>query len=149
MGRDPPATCIDDAPATFVGLPGKFLLTGLNEGGNSMRHKQVAAALCAAVLMGLSAGAALAGEVKGPPTGGTAATNFNVAATSHANSICVFSGQNDDPNAPIVSAEPTPEAPNGPGGRTQSYGQDVRYGLISPQVFNPGMACRGGSNPGR
>ena len=48
-----------------------------------MRHKQVAAALCAAVLMGLSAGAALAGEVKGPPTGGTRATNFNEAATSH------------------------------------------------------------------
>jgi hypothetical protein len=92
-------------------------------------------------IMGLSTSAAFAGEVtgNGKPTAGP----------DHANSICVFSGQNDDPNAPIVSAEPTPDAPNGPGGRTQSYGQDVRHGLISPHVFNPGMACRGGSNPER
>ena len=29
----------------------------------------------------------------------------------------------------------------------QSYGQDVRTGSISPHEFNPGDACRGGSNP--
>ena len=98
-------------------------------------------ATCVLATMGLSASAALAGEItgNGKPTAGP----------EHANSICVFSGQNDDPNAPIVSAAPTPEAPNGPGGRTQNYGQDVRNGLISPHVFNPGMACRGGSNPDR
>ena len=66
---------------------------------------------------------------------------------THANSICVFSGQNDDPTAPIISADPIPEAPNGPGGRTQSYGQDVRYGLLSPSIVTPGQTCRGGSNP--
>jgi hypothetical protein len=66
---------------------------------------------------------------------------------THANSICVFSGQNDDPTAPIISAEPIPEAPNGPGGRTQSYGQDVRYGLLDPSIVTPGQTCRGGSNP--
>jgi len=95
-------------------------------------------ATCVFAIMGVGASAALAGEVngKGQP----------IPAPDKANSICVFSGQNDDPSAPIVSAEPTPEAPNGPGGRTQSYGQDVRRGLISPHVFNPGMACRGGSN---
>jgi len=95
-------------------------------------------ATCSLAIIGMSASTALAGEVtgNGKPTAGP----------DHANSICVFSGQNDDPNAPVVSAEPTPEAPNGPGGRTQSYGQDVRRGLISPQIFNPGMACRGGSN---
>jgi hypothetical protein len=96
---------------------------------------------CVLAITGIGASAALAGELTGnrKPTAGP----------EHANSICVFSGQNDDPGAPIVSAEPTPEAPNGPGGRTQSYGQDVRYGLITPHIFNPGMACRGGSNPDR
>ena len=98
----------------------------------------VLAAACSVAIAAFSASTALAGEVtgNGKPTAGP----------DHANSICVFSGQNDDPNAPIVSAAPTPEAPNGPGGRTQNYGQDVRHGLISPQIFNPGMACRGGSN---
>ena len=96
---------------------------------------------CVLAIMGVSASTVFAGELTGnrKPTAGP----------EHANSICVFSGQNDDLNAPIVSAAPTPEAPNGPGGRTQNYGQDVRYGLISPHIFNPGMACRGGSNPGR
>ncbi len=98
-------------------------------------------ATCVLAISGIGANAALAGEVngKGQP----------IPAPDHANSICVFNGLNDDPDAPIVSAEPTAEAPNGPGGRTQSYGQDVRYGLISPHIFNPGMACRGGSNPDR
>jgi hypothetical protein len=82
---------------------------------------------------------AFAGEItgNGTPTQGPA----------HANSICVFSGQNDDPTAPIISAEPIPEAPNGPGGRTQSYGQDVRYGLLNHDIVTPGETCRGGSNP--
>src|ERR1700758_3389383 len=83
---------------------------------------------------------AFAGEVtgNGTPTQGPA----------HANSICVFSGQNDDPTAPIISAEPIPGvAPNGPGGRTQSYGQDVRYGLLDHTIVTPGQSCRGGSNP--
>jgi len=84
----------------------------------------VAASAC------LSVGAAFAGEVtgNGKPTAGPA----------HANSICVFSGQNDDPQGL------DPE--NGPGGRTQSFGQDVRNGFIDPRQFNPGDACRGGSN---
>jgi hypothetical protein len=63
---------------------------------------------------------------------------------AHANSICVFSGLNDDPDAPLDGS-----GPNGPGGRTQSYGQDVKLGLADPTAFNPGDACRGGSNPAR
>ena len=106
-----------------------------------LRKATIATAVCTFALVGGSATAAFAGEItgNGKPTQGPA----------HANSICVFSGQNDDPNAPIISANPIPEAPNGPGGRTQNYGQDVRHGLISPHVFNPGDACRGGSNPER
>jgi hypothetical protein len=87
----------------------------------------------------IPAAPAFAGEItgNGKPTQGPA----------HANSICVFSGQNDDPAAPIISADPIPEAPNGPGGRTQSYGQDVRYGLLNHTIVTPGQTCRGGSNP--
>ncbi len=51
----------------------------------------------------------------------------------HANSICSFSGLNDDP------AE---------GGRVQSYGQIVRYGGIEPSAIksgppSPGFFCNG------
>jgi hypothetical protein len=91
------------------------------------KRSLLAVAFSAATLVGLTANAALAGEVtgNGKPTQGPA----------HANSICVFSGQNDSPS------DPAPE-----GGRTQSYGQLVRQGAIDPHQFNPGDACRGGSN---
>jgi hypothetical protein len=97
-----------------------------------MRKKSLLALFVCAALTGLSASPALAGEVtgKGKPTAGPA----------HANSICVFSGQNDDPSG--TQGE-------GPGGKTQSFGQDVRAGRADPKVFNPGDACRGGSNPAR
>ena len=102
-------------------VPRKTTLTGL---------------LGALALTGVSAGAAFAGEVtgNGKPTAGVA----------HANSICVFSGKNDNPSAPLDN----PDA----GGVSQSYGQLVRLGVIenffeaTPQTFNPGDACRGGSN---
>jgi hypothetical protein len=97
-----------------------------------------AVAVCATAVVGVSASAAFAGEVTGPSPNGKP-TN----AELHANSICVFSGLNDDPTAPLSLDETI--APNGPGGQSQSYGQDVKLGL-SPQDFNPGDACRGGSN---
>jgi hypothetical protein len=94
----------------------------------------VAAMLCAAVLTGANASAAFAGEItgNGKPNG----------ATEHANSICVFSGKNDDPTGS------NPDL-NGPGGVSQSYGQEHKLGLVDPHEFNPGDACRGGSNPDR
>jgi hypothetical protein len=102
-----------------------------------MLHK-FAAAICVAIVVGLCAGAAFAGEItgKGKPTAGP----------THANSICVFSGQNDDPTAPL--SLDLNIAPNGPGGQSQSFGQDVKLGL-DPHVFNPGAACGPGSNPDR
>jgi hypothetical protein len=78
-------------------------------------------------------GAAYAGEVK--PNG-----DFT-AARSNANSICMYSGLNDDP----LGLDPA----NGPPGRTQTFGQDVRAGFIDPRQFNPGDACQGGSNHNR
>jgi hypothetical protein len=101
----------------------------------STLQQKFAAAICAATVGGLSGGTALAGEItgSGKPTAGPA----------HANSVCVFSGKNDDPGAPL-SLDLT-IAPNGPGGVSQSFGQDVKLGL-DPRVLNPGDACRGGSN---
>ena len=97
---------------------------------------RLSAVLAAGLLSLAIAGPALAGEItgNGKPTAGPA----------HANSICVFSGKNDNPGNPLD----IPDA----GGNSQSYGQLVRLGVIanffgaSPKTFNPGDACRGGSN---
>jgi hypothetical protein len=95
------------------------------------RKSTLAALLGALAVTGASAGAAFAGEVPG--------NGKSTAGPTHANSICVFSGKNDDPTAPL-------DGPNGPGGTSQSYGQELRLGLQDPHAFNPGDACRGGSN---
>ena|SRR5215213_4599761 len=100
-----------------------------------IRRKVLMLFATAAMTIGMGVGPAFAGEVTG--------TGEDTAGPDHANSICVFSGLNDDPDAPRVLDEEL--APNGPGGTSQSYGQDVTLGL-NPQVFNPGDACRGGSN---
>jgi len=84
-----------------------------------------------ALVLSLSAGATLAGEVTG--SGQNVDQNQGV-------SWCSFSGLNDDPGAPLDGS-----GPNGPGGQSQSYGQDVKLGLIDPHDFNPGLAC----NPNR
>jgi hypothetical protein len=52
-----------------------------------------AAVAVAAIVLSLSASAAFAGEVKGPP--GTIDNTNDTAAPAHANSICAFSGLND------------------------------------------------------
>lgn len=87
----------------------------------------LAAALCAAAVAALGAGPALAGEVTG--SGKNSHQNQGV-------SWCSFSGLNDDPGAPLDGS-----GPNGPGGNSQSYGQDVRLGLADPHALNPGVAC--------
>lgn len=101
-----------------------------------MRTRAVIAAAACALAIGVSASAAFAGEVTG--------NGKETAGPAHANSICVFSGQNDDPDAPLSLDFSV--APDGPGGIAQSYGQNVKLGA-DPHVFNPGDACRGGSNP--
>ena len=86
----------------------------------------LAAAVCAAVAA-LSAGPALAGEVTG--SGANAKQNQGM-------SWCSFSGLNDDPTAPLDGS-----GPNGPGGHSQSFGQENRLGLQDPHVANPGTSC--------
>ena len=86
----------------------------------------------AAVVLSLSAGAALAGEVTG---------NGKSLEPLHANSICAYSGQNDDP----TGIDPS----NGPPGRVQSWGQipkEFRDFLTSIDV-RPGIECNGHLNP--
>ena len=100
-------------------------------GGHMSKGRSLIATLfCGVVVAGASANAAFAGEVtgNGDPTG----------AVEHANSICVFSGKNDAPDRPLDVFDP--------GGVSQSYGQENRLGLQDPRLFNPGDACKGGSN---
>ena len=85
----------------------------------------------AAVVLALTASIALAGEV----TGSGANEKQN-----QGRSWCSFSGLNDDPDAPLDGS-----GPNGPGGQSQAYGQDVRLGLADPHALTPGVAC----NPNR
>jgi hypothetical protein len=84
----------------------------------------LAAAVCTAALASASVGTALAGEITG---------NGNKEDYSHGQSLCSFSGQNDDPTG--IDPE------NGPGGRVQSYGYSfVREGLKAV-VPSPGEGC--------
>ena len=101
-------------------------------------RKTIAAAICAAVVAGLSAAGAFAGEVKGPPSS-TTRTQEQVdaqrtAAPSHSNSICSYSGLND-----MIPGQGPIDF------HVQSPGQDVRNG------GDPGLpghgTCAGGSNP--
>lgn len=95
------------------------------------KKSMLVALVSTVILAGPGASAAFAGEItgNGKPTAGV----------PNANSICVFSGKNDDPTG--INPEE-----NGPPGVSQSYGQENKLGLQDPRTFNPGDACRGGSN---
>jgi hypothetical protein len=95
-----------------------------------VRRSLLVGALAASLVVAMGASAAFAGEVTG--SGANSDQNQGV-------SWCSFSGLNDDPDAPLTGG------PNGPGGTAQSYGQEVKLGLVSPHELNPGIAC----NPNR
>jgi hypothetical protein len=85
----------------------------------------------AAVVLTLSAGAALAGEVKGPP--GTINSTNRTGAPAHANSACAFSGLNDFGNGQTVS-------------QVQTAADSWKYyGLPKGSPGTLGL-CRGGTN---
>ena len=85
----------------------------------------------ATVVLALTASVALAGEVTG---------SGKKEDQNQGRSWCSFSGLNDDPTAPLDGS-----GPNGPGGKSQSFGQDVKLGLADIHGFGPGLAC----NPNR
>jgi hypothetical protein len=102
------------------------------------------ATIAAAVAAGLGASVASAGEVTGNcknETNAHAADNCK-EDYNNGNSICSFSGQND---------EPAGSATEGIGGTSQSYGQDVKEGFafpnevvpIDPSTQNPGKVGQG------
>ena len=115
-----------------------------------MRMPTVVALLCAALVLGLGAGSAFAGEITGngkeTPIKSQQECDFGTgecpAPAGPANSFCAFSGLNDDP------AED--------GNRTQSWGTGVsgeakgaggvsefaKAGFI--KAAGPGTECRGG-----
>lgn len=90
-----------------------------------MRTTSFKAAVCTLALIGLGAGPALAGPPDDVPRGQTE------RGPEHANSICSFSGLNDDPAAPF------PED-----GQVQSYGQIVKKGLKA-YAPSPSDLCNG------
>jgi hypothetical protein len=102
------------------------------------RKSTLAVGLAVLALSVAGSSVAFAGELTG--------TGKPTAARANANSICAYSGQNDHPDAPL-SLDPD-VAPDGPGGVSQSFGQDVKLGA-DPREFNPGDACGPGTNPHR
>ncbi len=56
-------------------------------------RRMLAVATCVTAVIGLDAGSAFAGEVKGPP--GQIDNNNDTGALEHANSACAASGLND------------------------------------------------------
>ena len=75
--------------------------------------------------------------------GRAAAAEASVAVKEDQNqgkSWCSFSGLNDDPTAPLDGS-----GPNGPGGQSQSFGQENKLGIADPHEGNPGTFC----NPNR
>ena len=87
----------------------------------------------AAMVLGLTASVAMAGEV----TGSGKNTDHN-----QGKSWCSFSGHNDDPGAPLDGS-----GPNGPGGHAQSFGQDVKLGLADPHAVQPGRGLQPEQQP--
>jgi len=57
-------------------------------------------------------------------------------------SWCSFSGLNDDPTAPLDGS-----GPNGPGGQSQSFGQENKLGIADPHEGNPGTFCNPNKTP--
>ena len=91
-----------------------------------MRRYVVVLAVMALLMVALAVPAFAQGQVERGP--------------EHARSICSFSGQNDEPDSPTE------------GGRTQSYGQEVKKGHIEPSEVRgsgdtPGFFCNPEKGP--
>ena len=97
------------------------------------KRRFLAVAACVVGVLGLGANAAFAGEVTG------SGKNEN---QNQGRSWCSFSGLNDDPTAPLDGS-----GPNGPGGKSQSFGQENKLGLADPHEGNPGTFCNPNKTP--
>ena len=97
-----------------------------------VRKSWLGLTLAVTAIIALGASSALAGEVTG---------SGKNEAQNQGKSWCSFSGLNDDPGAPTDPEADPATMPNGPGGQSQSFGQEVRLGFGDPREFNPGLAC--------
>ena len=90
----------------------------------------------AALLLSLSVGSVLAGEVKGPPGGSLPDTPIGAAPDDapHASSICSFSGLGDGEDEPGRTAA-----------HVQNWGQIPKADrdFLSTMGFHPGDSCNG------
>jgi hypothetical protein len=101
-------------------------------GGGTEVKRLLAGAVCAAALVFVPAGAAFAGEVKGPP--GTINNTNETGALDHANSACAASGLND-----LDQSEGQNES------QVQTAADSWKfYGLPKGAVGTLGL-CRGGT----
>jgi hypothetical protein len=96
-------------------------------------RSRLAVGTCGVALVFLSAGPALAGEVTG---------SGKKEDQNQGTSWCSFSGLNDDPTAPLDGS-----GPNGPGGQSQSFGQENKLGIVDPHEGNPGTFCNPNKTP--
>lgn len=97
-----------------------------------MHTRRLATALATALLLiAISAGATLAGEVTG--NGKPLKVEDSKWGTGlHSRSFCAFSGQNDNP---------TSTDPENPGGRVQSYGYSVARNHLKAVAPTPAQGC--------
>jgi hypothetical protein len=103
-------------------------------------RQRVAATVCAVVVAGVGASAALAGELKGPPyqgapvPGGITDETNATPATRNAHSLCAFSGLNDYDSDLGQTSKPTQTpADNAPG--APGLGFEIAPGVV--------ISCRG------
>lgn len=87
------------------------------------------------LITALAACAAAAAVMNSPAMAGENTGNGKpTQGPAHANSICTFSGLNDDPDV-------------APFGRTQNYGHTMQFYDIVAKLFNPGDACNPNAEP--
>jgi hypothetical protein len=103
-----------------------------------MKRLLVVAAFVAVFVLAMASGA-LAGEVKGPPTGGTPTSN-DTAGPAHANSLCVYNGLNDYINGQTDSKVQTP--------RDGGYPGAAAFGWTIPDVGTLSCNPNGPVTPG-
>jgi hypothetical protein len=96
-----------------------------------LRTRVALAATAATLMISMTAGAALAGEVTG--NGRSLKVETSKWGTGlHARSFCAFSGQNDMPDS---------TDPMNPGGRVQSYGFSVVRAGAKAFAPSPSVGC--------
>ena len=106
-----------------------------------MRNR-VAAAICAVVVAGVGAGAALAGEIKGPPyqgapvPGGIGDETNSTPSGTVAHSLCAFSGLNDFDSTFGQNSKQTQTPADGPAG-APGHGFELAPGVV--------VSCKGNS----